>query len=116
MANQRERCVNVRPEVSVAGCDTAGLVAVSRQFADLELEEARQWELTAARVEAEKADWGRVGVAMGQIYQSLCDGNHEGTMAALREIEGLLTKRGVLVAQPVLRQGTTVEEGGHEQQ
>ncbi|MGN0887021.1 MAG: hypothetical protein ACI4RT_08520 [Candidatus Spyradenecus sp.] len=102
MVVRQQRRVAVRDEVGVAGCDTEGLVRVSEQFAELELEMARQWELTAARVEAEKADWARVGQAMGKIYQTLCDGEHEGTMEALKEIETLLSKRGILVPQPVL--------------
>ena len=94
----------VRDEVGVLGCDTEALVRVSEQFAELDLEMARQWELTAAKVEAEKADWTRVGAAMGEIYQTLCDGNNEGTMAALKEIEGVLAKRGILGPRPVGRQ------------
>lgn len=105
---ERQRRVSVRTEVGVAGCDTEALVKVSEQFAELELEMAKRWELTAARVEAEKADWAKVGAAMGEIYQTLCDGNNEGTMAALRTIEGLLAKRGILVPQPVVR---AVEHG-----
>ncbi len=98
-----KRNVRVRPEVSVAGCDTQGLVRVSEQFAELELEMVRRTEITAAQVAAEKADWNKVGVAMGRVYQTLCDEDSEGAMAALREIEALLTKRGILVPQPVIR-------------
>lgn len=113
MVVRQQRCMTVREEVGVSGCDTEGLVRISEQFAELELEMARQWEVTAARVEAEKADWARVGQAMGRIYQTLCDGEHEGTMAALKEIEGLLSKRGILVPQPVL---STAREEGSERE
>ncbi len=93
----------IRPEVGVAGCDTVGLVRVSEQFAELELEMVRRTEITAAQIAAEKADWAKVGAALGRIYQTLCDEDHEGTVEALRGIEALLTKRGILVPQPVVR-------------
>lgn len=95
--------IKVRPEVGVAGCDAEGLVRVSEQFAELELEMVRRTEITAAQIAAEKADWAAVGAAMGRVYQTLCDEDNEGTMAALHAIEVLLTKRGILVPQPVVR-------------
>ena len=95
--------IKVRPEVGVAGCDAEGLVRVSEQFAELELEMVRRTEITAAQIAAEKADWAKVGAAMGRIYQTLCDEDNAGTMAALHEIETLLTKRGILVPLPVPR-------------
>lgn len=95
--------IKVRPEVGVAGCDAEGLVRVSEQFAELELEMVRRTEITAAQIAAEKADWAKVGAAMGRIYQTLCDEDNAGTMAALHEIETLLTKRGILVPLPIPR-------------
>ncbi len=105
------KVTTLRDEVRVAGCDPVGLVRVSEQFAELELEMIRRSEVTAAQIAAERADWGRVGVAMGQVYQTLCDGNQEGTVEALKEIEGLLAKRGILVAQPVIAKGMEVADG-----
>lgn len=102
--NERtRRQAAIRREVSVAACDTEALVRVSAQFAELELEFARRSDVTAAQLAAEKADWAAVGAAMGRVYQALCDQDNEGAVAALREIEALLTKRGVLVPQPRLR-------------
>ena len=94
----------VRREVSVAACDTEALVRVSAQFADLGLEFVRQPDVTAAQVAMDKADWAAVGTAMGRVYQALCDQENEATLAALREIESVLTRHGVLVPQPILRQ------------
>ncbi len=94
--------IKIRPEVGVAGCDTEGLVRVSEQFAELELEMVRRTEITAAQIAAEKADWSKVGAALGRVYQTLCDEDQEGTLAALHEIEALLSKRGVLVPQPTI--------------
>ncbi len=105
----RRAKIHVRPELAVSGCDPEGLVRVSEQFAELELEMVRRSEITAAQVEAERADWGRVAQAMGQVYQTLCDENHQGTMDALKEIEGLLAKRGFLVPQPHLPQPQPTE-------
>ena len=99
MANH-PKCL--RKEVSVEGCDTEALVRVSEQFAELELEMIHQTELTAAKIAAEKIDWETVGNAMGRIYQTLCDGDNNGTMEALHAIEALLNKRGILVPQPVI--------------
>lgn len=92
------------PAVSVAGCDPEGLVRVSESFAELELEMVRRREPSATQVAAERADWNRVGTAMGRVYQTLCDGDQHGTMAALQEIEHILASRGVLVPQPVLKE------------
>ncbi len=107
---QRMR-MNVRPEVGVSGCCTEGLVRVSEQFAELELEMVRRSEITAAQIAAERADWVQVGHAMGQVYQTLCDGDHQATMDALKSIEGLLAKRGILVPQPRLPMATEVRDG-----
>lgn len=91
------------PAVSVAGCDPEGLVRVSETFAELELEMVRRREPSATQVAVERADWGRVGTAMGRVYQTLCDGDQNGTMNALQEIEHILAGRGVLVPQPIIR-------------
>lgn len=103
------------PAVSVAGCDPEGLVRVSEGFAELELEMVRRREPSATQVAVERADWGRVGTAMGRVYQTLCDGDQNGTMAALQEIEHILAGRGVLVPQPVLKETpfaeTEVQDG-----
>lgn len=107
--NERtRRREDIRREVSVAACDTEALVRVSAQFAELELEFARRSDVTAAQLAAEKADWAAVGAAMGRVYQALCDQDNEGALAGLREIEAILTKRGVLVPQPILH---TPQEG-----
>ena len=107
----------VRPEVGVAGCDIEGLVHVSDQFAELDLQMARWGELTAKQLEVEKADWAKVGAHLGTVYQTLCDGNSEGAMEALHAIEELLTKRGILVPQPTVNApipGVVPVEGGQE--
>lgn len=101
------------PAVSVAGCDPEGLVRVSESFAELELEMVRRREPSATQVAVERADWGRVGTAMGRVYQTLCDGDQQGTMDALQEIENILAGRGVLVPQPIVRapEVTEVQDG-----
>lgn len=96
--------VGVREAVRVATCDTEGLVRVSEAFAELELEMVRRTELTAAQVAAERADWAAVGTAMGRVYQALCDEDNEGALNALRAIETILTKRGVLVPRPTIHE------------
>ncbi len=106
-----QKVTTLRKEVAVAGCDPVGLVRVSEQFAELELEMIRRTEVTAAQIAAERADWVKVGSEMGVVYQSLCDGNHTGTMEALKAIEGLLAKRGILVAQPKLSVTEEVGDG-----
>ncbi len=103
--------LHLRPELAVASCDPQGLVRVSEQFAELELEMVRRSEITAAQIAAERADWAKVGNAMGQIYQSLCDEQLQVTMDALKEIENLLAKRGILVPQPRLQQTTEIPHG-----
>lgn len=97
------------PAVSVAGCDPEGLVRVSETFAELELEMVRRREPSATQVAADRADWGRVGTAMGRVYQTLCDGNQQGTLDALQEIERILASRGVLVPQPILKDRESTE-------
>lgn len=93
-----------RPEVGLDGCDTEALVLASERFAELELEMVRRSEVTAAQLAAEKVDWGKVGSALGRVYQMLGDRDDTGTMAALHEIEVLLSKRGILVQQPLFTQ------------
>ncbi len=105
------KMTTLRKEVCVAGCDPVGLVRVSEQFAELELEMIRRTEITAAQIAAERADWAKVGTAVGQIYQTLCDENHEGTLDALKGIEALLAKRGILVPQPIVTKTTEVADG-----
>lgn len=94
---------SLRAELSVSGCDTSALVEVSRHFAEFEFEALHGHELTAAQVAADKADWQALGVAMGNVYQALCDGANEEVMAALHTIETTLMRHGVLVPQPTLR-------------
>ncbi len=100
---------SLRDEVRVTGCNTQDLVRVAEQFAELELEIARQTEITAAKIAAEKADWNKVGVALGKTYQFLVDEAYTNAAEALREIEKLLNKRGILVPLPVVKQ----EGAGH---
>ena len=93
---------SLRPELSVAGCDTTALVEISKQFAEFEFEAFRRNELTAAQVAADKADWAELGASMGVVYQALCDGENEKVMGALHTIETILMRHGVLVPQPVV--------------
>jgi hypothetical protein len=93
---------NLRPELSVLGCDTTALVEVSKQFAEFEFEAIRRNELSAAQVAADKADWSAIGASMGIVYQSLCDGENEKVMGALHTIETILMRHGILVPQPTL--------------
>lgn len=102
MASGKSR--SIRPEVSLEGCNTEALVLASERFAELELEMVRRSEVTAAQLAAEKADWGKVGLAVGRVYQMLGDQDEAGTFAALHEIEVLLSKRGILVQQPLFTQ------------
>ncbi|MEG1480429.1 MAG: hypothetical protein RSD41_05450 [Kiritimatiellia bacterium] len=90
----------VREEVAVSGCDTAALVSVSEQFAELELEMVRRSEITAAQVAIEKNDWALVGIALKNVYQSFCNDEIEEAKNALKSIEHLLAKRGILVPPP----------------
>ncbi len=99
----RTKPIQVRREAGVAACDTEALVRASEQFAELELEMVRQTEVTAAQIAAEKADWAAVGTALGHVYQSLCDADDEAALEALRAIEAILRKRGILVPQPRVR-------------
>ncbi len=87
----------VHESVGVAGCDPVALVNVSEQFAQLELELIRSSEITAAQIAAERADWAKVGAALGRIYQALEEGNAEVAAEALTTISLLLSKRGILV-------------------
>lgn len=99
----------LRTELSVAGCDPVALVEVSRHFAELEFAERHGHERTAAQVAANEADWAAVGAAMGTVYQSLCDGEHERTMEALHAIEMIAMRHGVLVPQPKVQDATEME-------
>lgn len=100
---------SLRPELSVAGCDTTALVEISKQFAEFEFEAFRRNELTAAQVAADKVDWADMGASMGVVYQALCDGENEKVMGALHTIETILMRHGVLVPRPTIT--PAAEEG-----
>jgi len=102
---------NLRKEIRVSGCDTRALVALSDQFAELELEMVRRSEITAAQLAADKADWAKAGDALGQTYQALCDDDNAALSEALRTIETILAKHGVLVRPP--RKAEATEGAGH---
>ena len=101
----------VRHEVAVAACDTAALVRVSAQFADLGLEFARQPDITAAQVAMEKADWTAVGAALGQLLQALQDRDNPAFQNAMREIDRVLSRHGVLVPRPTPPPTQEVRDG-----
>ncbi len=98
-----QKTENLRPELSVSGCDTTALVEVSKQFAEFEFEALRRNEITAAQVAADKADWAEIGASMGLVYQSLCDNDTEKVMGALHTIETILMRHNILVPQPTLK-------------
>lgn len=100
----------LRLELSVLGCDTSALVDVSRQFAELEFETLHRHELTAAQVAADRADWAAAGVALGEVYQALCDGANEQAMQGLHTLETILMRHGVLVPQPTVAMAQQDEE------
>lgn len=93
----------VRPEVGLEGCDTEALVRTSEQFAELELEMMRRGEITASQIAADKADWNKVGTALGQIYRLLGENRVADALKPLHEVEVVLSRKGILVAQPGAR-------------
>ena len=94
---QREKAIRLD------GCDVQQLVEISEQFNELELDFSHYEKITAARLANDKADWTALGQSLGEAYQALEDKDSQSIYQALKTMEHLLARHGVLVAQPQTR-------------
>lgn len=100
--------------IQLEGCNPQDLVAVSNQFASLDLDFVQQAppSLEAKQsTTSDKADWNAIANALGNVYQALCNNECNAALNAMRSIERILAKRGITVQQPAMpTRATTIEE------
>lgn len=87
-------------EITLDGCDVQQLVELADTFHELDLDFSHHEKMTSARLANDKADWAMLGQHLTCAYQALSQEQPESVYQALKAIEHLLARRGVLVASP----------------